>query len=62
MLWIMIENPQKEFWPRGWEEAELDSLRRLAALPMELKLEWLEDAQCLVEQLKEANKTESETP
>ena len=34
-------------WPRGFEEHQLQQLRRLAALPLWLRLEWLEEAQRL---------------
>jgi hypothetical protein len=38
---------QDERWPRGWDEHRRCQLRRMAALPISEKLEWLEEAQVL---------------
>ena len=34
-------------WPRGFDVHQLEQLRRLAALPLSAKLEWLEEAERL---------------
>ncbi|MCH7591945.1 MAG: hypothetical protein IH989_04075 [Planctomycetes bacterium] len=38
-------------WDSGWEEHKKRQLLRLASLPFEKKLEWLEEAQQLGERL-----------
>ncbi len=38
-------------WESGWERHKLAQRRRLARLPLSLKLEWLEEAQKLIEHL-----------
>lgn len=43
-----VQQPD-EAWPRGWEEHERFQQKRLAELPFAEKLQWLEDAQELVE-------------
>ena len=43
--------PRDGEWPRGYEEHQLQQLRRLAALPLWIKLEWLEEAQRVAKRL-----------
>jgi hypothetical protein len=43
-------SPEK-LWEQGWQDHELAQLRRLARLPLSAKLEWLEQAHKLVQQL-----------
>ena len=40
-----------EAWDRGWDEHKTRQLRRLSELPFADKLDWLEEAQVLGEQL-----------
>jgi hypothetical protein len=48
-----VDTDETGTWPRGWEEAELDTLCRLARMPLCEKLEWLEEAGRIVENLTE---------
>jgi hypothetical protein len=41
-------------WPRGWEDHELAQLRRLAKLSLSEKIDWLEQAHRVVQQLAKA--------
>ena len=45
-----MEQPARG-WDCGWEEHKKRQLLRLASLPFEKKLEWLEEAQQLGERL-----------
>jgi hypothetical protein len=47
---------QDERWPRGWDAHRRCQLRRMAALPISEKLEWLEEAQVLAEALAAARR------
>lgn len=38
-------------WEKGWAGHERDQLLRLAKLPLEKKIEWLEEAQRLSDRL-----------
>jgi len=38
-------------WDHGWEEHRRRQLQRWAALPLHVKLDWLEEAQALVDHL-----------
>jgi hypothetical protein len=49
-------------WEQGYEDHELQQLRRLAKLTPEQKLEWLEEAHRLVLQLETAKKAAGTTP
>ena len=40
-------------WEKGWEGHEKAQLLRMAALPFEEKIRWLEDAQELIQNLEE---------
>jgi hypothetical protein len=42
---------QDDGWDRGWEQHKKRQLRRIARLPMDAKLEWLEEAQKLGEKI-----------
>jgi hypothetical protein len=44
-------------WPLGWEQHELDQLRRMAKLTLAEKLEWLEVAHAVVLRLARDRKT-----
>jgi hypothetical protein len=44
-------------WEQGWDGHERAQRRRLAKLPLPAKLQWLEEAQRLVEHLRAARKT-----
>lgn len=39
------ETDSDRHWDRGWDEHRRKQLARLAKLPFETKLEWLEEAQ-----------------
>lgn len=43
-------------WPRGFEEHEIVQRRRLARLPLDEKLRWLEEAHTLVLKLRRAER------
>jgi len=47
------ELPQDDGWPRVWEGHERAQLQWMAELPFRVKLQWLEDTQRLVLQLRE---------
>lgn len=49
----VVREPQ-ESWDVGWAEHELAQRLRLAALPLALKLEWLEETHRLVLALQQA--------
>jgi len=36
---------EERAWDRGWKGHRIAQLRRMAALPFSVKLDWLEDAQ-----------------
>lgn len=38
-------------WEQGWDGHRVDQLRRLARLPLAEKLQWLEEAACVVRHL-----------
>lgn len=40
--------PEDRYWEQGWEGHERAQRRRLAALPLSEKLQWLEEAHRLV--------------
>lgn len=44
-------------WTPGWEQHELDQLRRMAKLTLAEKLEWLEEAHALIHRLARARET-----
>lgn len=48
------ERGPEGIWERGWEGHALLQRRRLAALTLEQKIRWLEEAQRLVERLRAA--------
>ncbi len=48
-------NPLDErVWEVGWEGHELAQMKRMAGLTLRQKIEWLEDAQRLVERIRSA--------
>jgi hypothetical protein len=52
-------------WERGWEGHEQQQRKRMAELTLPQKLQWLEDAQQLVEQLAKSRQklqTENDDP
>jgi hypothetical protein len=49
------ELDQERHWERVWDGHELAQMRRLARLPLSEKLLWLEEAQRLVDQLRQQN-------
>jgi len=48
-------------WDRGWDEHQLNQLRRMAALPLSVKIAWLEEAQQIVLHL-DANRVRAASP
>ena len=57
------EEPRDEAWDRGWDEHKTRQLRRLSELSFAGKLDWLEEAQELAEQLTaQADKTKAIEP
>jgi hypothetical protein len=53
-------NPLNErIWEQGWEGHELAQKRRMAALTLAQKLEWLEEAQRIVEHLQKGRASQS---
>lgn len=48
-------------WDVGWEGHERAQLLRMAALPLPLKLRWLEEAQVVVEHLQSQRKRRQAT-
>ena len=56
------EEPQSELrWEQGWEDHQLQQLRRLAKLSLAEKLQWLQEAQRMVQHLASQSK-QSEEP
>lgn len=47
-------------WPRGFDAHRLEQLRRLAALPLWAKLEWLEEAQQVADRLRNPTPSDEE--
>lgn len=47
----MTSNDAETEWERGWDGHNQSQLRRLARLPLGEKLQWLEEAQQLVQRL-----------
>ena len=47
--------PEEHGWERGWDGHERAQRRRLAKLPLIAKLEWLEEAQRVIEHLRRAD-------
>jgi hypothetical protein len=50
--------PDERLWERGWDAHQLAQRRRLARLPLAAKLEWLEEAQKLIERLRRGPRRE----
>ena len=50
----------ERLWEQGWEGHDQAQRRRMASLTLAQKLEWLEEAQRLVEQLNSARRRGSE--
>ena len=48
------DSAQIHQWEEGWKEHEQMQLQRLAALPFDKKLAWLEEAHRVVRQLERA--------
>jgi hypothetical protein len=48
-------------WPLGWEQHELEQLRRMARLTLAEKLEWLEEAHAVVLRLARDRRTTEPT-
>ncbi|HEX3358814.1 MAG TPA: hypothetical protein VHS31_17690 [Tepidisphaeraceae bacterium] len=48
-------NSSDHAWEQGWEDHELQQMRRLAKLPLSEKIAWLEEAQRLMSQLTKQN-------
>lgn len=48
-------------WPSGWDGHALAQRRRWAALPLAQKLEWLEEAQRLAQQIERARESRHAT-
>ncbi len=49
-------------WAAGWEEHELDQLRRLARLPLWQKLQWLEEMNRIIRHLRSQKRPTSPPP
>jgi hypothetical protein len=47
----MSETGDNGVWEKGWREHDTQQLRRLAALPLVVKLKWLEEAHRIVRHL-----------
>lgn len=47
-------------WDRGWDEHKRRQLQRLAELPFESKLEWLEEAHALVKAIQSGKRASGE--
>ena len=47
--------PEHE-WERGWEGHERSQRRRLSKLPLSQKLQWLEEAQQVIENLRRSKR------
>ena len=47
----MSETGDNGVWEKGWRGHDTQQLRRLAALPLVVKLKWLEEAHCIVRHL-----------
>jgi len=45
------KDTDQHLWERGWDDHELQQLRRLAGLSLPEKLAWLEEAHRLVRQI-----------
>jgi len=43
---------RRQLWEEGWEGHEKAQLLRMASLPFEQKIRWLEEAQELIQALK----------
>lgn len=48
-------------WERGWDGHERAQRRRLSKLPLAAKLQWLEEAQRIVEHLRRGKRKSSQT-
>lgn len=56
------ERDQDRYWEEGWEGHELAQARRMAQWSLAQKLEWLEEAHHLVEQLQQRQRSEELEP
>ena len=45
------DRTDEQVWERGWDGHRRAQLLRMAALPLSVKLAWLEEAQALAQQL-----------
>jgi len=54
--------PAERLWESGWEEHTLAQRRRLARLPFAEKLQWLEDSQRLLDQLRRDRRAPESPP
>ena len=48
-------------WESGWEGHELTQMRRLAKLPPEQKIRWLESAQEMVQRMQQSGQETKES-
>ncbi len=51
-----MSRPDETTWEAGWSDHELRQLRRLAELTLVEKLEWLEQAQSVVQHLADSRR------
>jgi len=54
--------PAERLWESGWAEHTLAQRRRLARLPFAEKLQWLEDSQRLLDQLRRDRRAPESPP
>lgn len=57
-----VDDKVDDGWDRGWDEHKLRQLVRLAKLPFAEKLEWLENAQELVDAIRPKTTTHDGKP
>ena len=54
-------NSGDTIWESGWEGHELAQMRRLAELPPEQKIRWLESAQEMVQRMQQSGQETKES-